>query len=58
MQRAEEEHHAEASSVNPGLHLAPDAWLLVQDWRNSCPLKPKGKWDVGGGLLGNPGHRT
>lgn len=57
-QRAEEEHCAEASSVNSGLHLAPDAWLFVQGLRGFCPLKPKGKWDVGGGLLGNPGHGT
>ncbi|KAL2299377.1 hypothetical protein Nmel_014032, partial [Mimus melanotis] len=45
-QRAEEELCTEASSVNPGLHLAPDAWLLVQGWRSSCPLKPKGRMDI------------
>lgn len=42
---------AEASSVIPGSHLAPDGWRLGQGWRRSCPLKPRG-----GGLLGNPGH--
>ena len=49
---------AGGSSVTPGLHLAPDAWLLVQGWRRSCPLKPRGERGAGGGLLGNPGHGT
>lgn len=51
---AEGEHCAEASSVTSGLHLAPDAWLLVQGWRCLCPLKPRG--ERGAGLLGNAGQ--
>lgn len=49
---AEGEHCAEASSVTPGLHLAPDPWLLLQGWRHLCPLKPRGEWGAGGGASG------
>lgn len=51
-QGGEGKHCAAASSITPGLHVVPDAWLLVWGWR----LKPRGQWGADGGLLGNPGH--
>lgn len=53
---AKGEHCANASSVTPGLHLALGACLLLQGWRCSCPLKPRG--EQGAGLLVSPDRGT